>query len=80
MVENLFMRDEDGVAAVRLPVASCDGFNCLDNGDVPLAMAYVPMQRFEDIYDVDQAFCAGTLFCDLNKPFLGKKAKQGGLL
>ncbi|MBE6648199.1 MAG: spore coat associated protein CotJA [Ruminococcaceae bacterium] len=39
--------------------------------NISLAMAYVPFQRWQNIYDVDDAFGAGTLFADLDKPFLG---------
>ncbi|MCI9442388.1 MAG: spore coat associated protein CotJA [Ruminococcus sp.] len=37
-----------------------------------LAMAYVPWQTWGDIYDLCEAFQAGTIFEDLNKPFLGR--------
>ncbi|MBQ7288458.1 MAG: spore coat associated protein CotJA [Clostridia bacterium] len=39
---------------------------------LPLAMAYVPMQRFCDIYTPQEALDNGTLFAELNKPFMGK--------
>ena len=39
--------------------------------NISLAMAYVPYQNWQNIYDVDNAFMAGTLFADLDKPFLG---------
>jgi hypothetical protein len=39
--------------------------------NVSLAMAYVPFQAWQNVYDVDNAFNAGTLFADLDKPFLG---------
>ena len=38
-----------------------------------LAMAYVPFQQLGSTYDPDQAFASGTLFPDLNKPFIGRK-------
>ncbi len=37
-----------------------------------LAMAYVPWQRWENLYELDQALMAGTIFADLNKPFRGR--------
>ncbi|MDL2287492.1 spore coat associated protein CotJA [Eubacteriales bacterium OttesenSCG-928-G02] len=40
-----------------------------------LAMAYVPYQEFESLYDYSQALENGTLFMDLNFPFLGKRGK-----
>ena len=36
-----------------------------------LAICYVPIQEWEQVYDEDTAFSAGTLFPALNKPFFG---------
>ncbi len=38
-----------------------------------LAMAYVPMQHFNNVYELDEAMQYGTIFPELNKPFLGWK-------
>ncbi len=59
------------------PINKCD-FSCVD--DFPLAMAYIPMQKFENLYGLDEALCAGTLFKELDKPFLGRKAERKGWL
>ncbi len=41
--------------------------------NLPLAMAYVPMQRFNDLYENKyDALKNGTLFKELDKPFKGK--------
>ncbi len=41
--------------------------------DLPIAMAYVPLQAFRDLYeDETRALCNGTLFEELYKPFEGK--------
>ena len=40
-----------------------------------LAMAYVPMQQFDETYEPEQALDNGTLFPDLNKPFLGRRGE-----
>lgn len=37
----------------------------------PIAMAYVPMQQWEETYDPAQALQAGTIFPSLDLPFLG---------
>ena len=42
----------------------------------PPAMAYVPWQHFEHVYEPDRALQVGTIFPELNKPFLGVR---GGL-
>ena len=39
--------------------------------DMVLAMAYIPVQSFGDLYDVDEGFHQGTIFADLDKPFMG---------
>jgi len=39
----------------------------------PLAMAYVPMQRFKTIYEADEALQCGTIFPELHKHFMGWK-------
>lgn len=42
--------------------------------NTPLAMAYVPMQRFQKLYNPDKAFDVGTLYEELDKPWLGRRA------
>ena len=39
----------------------------------PLAMAYVPMQKWRNIYDSEVGFDRGTIFEELDKPFLGEE-------
>ncbi len=38
---------------------------------IALAMAYVPMQRFENLYDEKDGFYVGTVFASLDLPFKG---------
>ena len=45
--------------------------DCIDS--LPLAMAYVPMQKWQDIYSTDVGFDRGTIFSQLDKPFLGRR-------
>ncbi len=40
--------------------------------DLPIAMAYVPMQKWSEVYSENDALCRGTLFPELDKPFFGK--------
>ncbi|MCM1254050.1 MAG: spore coat associated protein CotJA [Clostridium sp.] len=43
----------------------------------PVAMAYVPWQRLTNIYeDLDEALLNGTIFPELNKPFMGRRCCQ----
>lgn len=50
---------------------SCYSMDTL--GQFPIAMAYVPWQRFGQTYDLSKALCAGTIFPELDKPFCGKR-------
>lgn len=43
----------------------------LKGEDYPVAMAYVPWQRWGTLYDPEKGLECGTIFPDLNKPFLG---------
>lgn len=40
-----------------------------------VAMAYVPFQKYGNLYPSEKALDAGTLFCELDKPFLGGARK-----
>lgn len=48
-----------------------DAYGC---GQYPIGMAYVPWQSFKDIYDMERALNAGTIFAELDKPFMGRRA------
>lgn len=48
--------------------------------ELPLAMAYVPCQKFHKIYELDKAMDAGTIFYELNQPFCGKRGVCDELL
>lgn len=40
----------------------------------PIAMAYVPWQHLSSIYEnLEEAYQIGTIFPELNKPFLGRR-------
>lgn len=40
----------------------------------PIAMAYVPWQYWTETYPLERALRAGTIFCELDKPFTGRRA------
>ncbi|HBR31994.1 MAG TPA: hypothetical protein DD733_07915 [Clostridiales bacterium] len=40
---------------------------------ISLAMAYVPYQPFNNLYDNETGFSRGTIFKALDLPFLGEK-------
>ncbi len=39
--------------------------------DFPVAMAYVPWQNWHTVYDLERGLSCGTIFPELDKPFLG---------
>lgn len=41
-----------------------------------VAMAYVPWQNFYKVYEPEKALMVGTIFPELNKPFLGRRMAQ----
>ncbi|MBQ5590844.1 MAG: spore coat associated protein CotJA [Clostridia bacterium] len=60
---------------INMTASCCDEHfdaDCIDS--LPLAMAYVPIQKWRDVYSVDVAHARGTLFSELDKPFLGRRA------
>ncbi|MEJ8734506.1 MULTISPECIES: spore coat associated protein CotJA [Lachnospiraceae] len=50
----------------------CPGHSVGHADTMPLAMAYVPWQKWQNIYDTCKAFEQGTIFQELDKPFHGK--------
>ncbi len=63
-------------AAANRACGTPTGFGGTPLDELPLAMAYVPMQKYGAVYEDDRALCAGTLFPDLNKPFCGRGGVQ----
>lgn len=55
-----------------LPNLSCENKSvCSAVDSCPLAMAYVPMQRWCNTYEPAEGWHRGTIFPDLDLPFLG---------
>lgn len=38
-----------------------------------VAMAYIPFQQFGAVYEPEMGLRSGTIFPELNKPFLGER-------
>lgn len=41
-----------------------------------VGMAYVPPQMFRKLYPVDKGFFRGTIFQELDKPFLAEASRR----
>lgn len=63
---------EDFFTAVSSGAVETQNADCINA--LPLAMAYVPIQKWREIYTADVALDRGTLFSQLDKPFLGRRA------
>ena len=50
---------------------SCDKVESSGNCADPLTMVFINMQPLESVYPLNEAYEAGTLFPNLNKPFYG---------
>jgi len=50
-----------------------DRFSDIKLDNLALTMAYVPFQQIEETYNKDEALKMGTLFPNLDKPFLGRR-------
>ncbi len=48
---------------------------CIDK--LPLAMAYVPFQKWRKVLDASAGLAAGTIFQELNLPWYGDKSICG---
>jgi len=46
-------------------------FDNMKLGDLPLAMSYVPFQRWQSTYPLEKALQRGTIFPELDLPFKG---------
>ena len=43
---------------------------------MPLAMTYVPWQKWQNIYKPEIALYAGTIFQELDLPFTGRRCQK----
>ena len=67
---------------MREGAPSCDLPKCDDKGfgldGYPLASVYAPLQSFENLYDAETALKQGTIFSELDLPFMGRTVQKGG--
>ena len=57
---------------------NCDGWPRPPQQTMMVGMAYVPWQRWQQPYDYEEGFEAGTIFPELNLPFLGYQRRKKG--
>ena len=71
------------VSPTRSYKKDADYDKCVDKAidrcvnDLPLAMAYVPMQKWENVCDAPSGLAMGTIFKDLVKPYCPVLQRRG---
>lgn len=60
---------------VRRPVVSAVA-EAIDK-EYPIAMAYVPWQKWCNVMNCAEGFACGTIFSELVKPFTGCRGRRG---
>ena len=73
------LKDRASVQTIKPPIQESPDGTVSSNPltGFPLAMAYVPYQRFEEINEPARALECGTLFQALYMPFYGPKRRSG---
>lgn len=66
---NVIPKDNTQASIPRLPCD--DSLNGTGGGELGLAIGIFPLQQFRALNDPEQALMAGTLFKELELPFLG---------
>lgn len=78
MNSHMYQNNNSGCSCSSSPKK--DNCDCSDNNPhmkhMPVAMAYVPMQKWADLNDPETALCQGTAFPDLNLIFCGSRGKM----
>lgn len=47
-------------------------WSCRQRDELPIAMVYMPVQVWRELYAPGDALAAGTIFAELDLPFCGK--------
>lgn len=78
--ETLLRMMSDGISAPSCNIG--DHSKCEKNGwgleGYPLASVFAPLQSFDNIYDAEMALKQGTVFAELDLPFMGRTVQKGG--
>lgn len=69
---NRFRNTPPDMQQMPRPVCPKESAEDFDNGRFPIAMCYVPWQKWCEVYDMHDGFLIGTIFPCLNKPFIGR--------
>lgn len=70
----------DGISSPSCSIderSKCDGKGWGLEG-YPLASVFAPLQSFDNLYDAETALKQGTVFAELDLPFMGRTLQKGG--
>lgn len=71
MQRQMSMQNREPVGCERKETCCDDRTEYDELSGMPLAMAYVPWQEWRALYEAEKGFHCGTIFAELNKPFMG---------
>jgi len=78
--ETLLKMMSDGVSAPSCNIS--ERAKCAEKGwgleGYPLASVFAPLQSFDNLYDAETALKQGTIFAELDLPFMGRTVQKGG--
>ena len=78
--DEMLRRMLDGNASPMMPPSQGNQRQTWGLEGYPLASVYAPLQGFQGLYDKETALQRGTLFSELDLPFMGESiADKGGL-
>lgn len=72
---NQYSMNDNACGCNQAPMQECPEMVCDPLKGMAIAMAYVPWQRFENLYQECEAVYHGTIFCDLDKGFYGVRCE-----
>lgn len=76
LIEKIIRNDSMGKASETS--ANCPEPDGVFPPEMPVGMCYVPMQKWGKPYDVIVGLNRGTIFPELDKPFIGEEAVRSG--
>jgi hypothetical protein len=71
--------DSEGLCSCRESQARGNNGGCIINiapvDSMAPGMSYVPWQKWQDVYDMEKGCARGTIFGQLDKPYIGRGCK-----
>ncbi len=75
LIERIIKNDRIGK---KETVSDCAEPTTVLPKEMPIGMCYVPMQQWGELYSAEVGLSRGTIFPELDKPFIGEEAVKNG--